>query len=76
MNNKRLPDYGKPPLAEVVMGVKFQPLLGIKVPHYGLFWGEVKKEFTKCKNAPVLGDLRGLEEPETGGASNSPSLAY
>ncbi len=67
MNNKRLPDYEKPPLAEVVMGVKFQPLLGIKVPHYGLFWGEVKKEFTKCKNAPVLGDLRGLEEPETGG---------
>lgn len=67
MNSRKLPDYERPPLAEVVMGVKFQPLPGIMVPHYGLFWGEVKKEFTTCQNAPVLGDLKELEERETGG---------
>jgi len=67
MSRKKLPDYSKPPLAEVVMGVKFRPLPGIKVPHYGLFWGNVKNEFPTCQNAPVLGDLAGLEENETGG---------
>jgi uncharacterized protein (TIGR04255 family) len=67
MSPRKLPDYNKPPLAEVVMGVRFQPLPGIKVPHYGLFWSKVKEEFPKCQNAPVLGNPVGLEEKETGG---------
>lgn len=67
MTDRKLPDYENPPLAEVVMGIRFQPLSGIKIPHYGLFWTAVKKEFPTCQHAPVLGDLKGLEESETGG---------
>jgi len=66
MSQKKLPDYEKPPLAEVVMGVKFKPLPGIKVPHYGLFWEPIKKEFPSCQHAPVLGDLGELTESEVG----------
>ncbi len=38
----------------------------MKVAHIGLFWNIVKKEFPKCEQAPVIGTIDDVIEPETG----------
>lgn len=50
-----LPSYRKPPVMEVVCGLRFEPLEGFKIPHVGLFWEKVRKEFPNCQHALPLG---------------------
>lgn len=37
----RLPHFERPPVAQVVIGVVFEPLLRLRASHVGLFWGEI-----------------------------------
>src|SRR5712691_13141372 len=48
------PSYKKPPLVEVVNGIVFQPLAGLRIAHWGRLWEEFKAEFPKCEHAPPL----------------------
>lgn len=48
-----LPKYKHPPVRETAMSVTFQPT-AFAVPHFGLFWGDVKDEFTEFEVHPVL----------------------
>jgi uncharacterized protein (TIGR04255 family) len=50
-----LPDYDRPPVTEVVYGVKFAPLNGWKLPHIGAFWQRVSDDFPRCEHAPPIG---------------------
>jgi uncharacterized protein (TIGR04255 family) len=60
-----LPDYTRPPVIEVVYGVKFTPLTGWKLPHIGAFWQRVVNEFPHCEHAqPVDGPE--IMDPITG----------
>lgn len=34
-----LPHFEAPPVAEVVCGIQFDPLLKFQSPHFGAFWG-------------------------------------
>ena len=45
------PDFNKPPVTEVVLSLQFEPILGFKVPHYGLLWDRFreKKPITATK---------------------------
>jgi len=52
-----LPDYERPPVIEVVYGVKFAPLERWKIPHVGAFWKNVEAEFPRCEHAPPIGTV-------------------
>ena len=55
--DKQLPSFKKPPLIEVACGISFKALESLKIPHYGLFWNEIREEFPLCQHAPPLGDI-------------------
>jgi len=61
-----LPSYRKPPVIEVVCGLRFEPLEGLKIPHIGLFWEKVRKEFPNCQHAAPLGVGPGTIDPDIG----------
>lgn len=49
-----LPDYNKPPVVEVAMGVQFTPLKGFSVAHVGLYWKSVRSTFARCQEQPPI----------------------
>jgi len=76
-----LPNYAHPPIAELVLGVQFEPLKDLLSPHIGLFWAEVRERFPNVQQQPALepeierfgvkqiqgagGAFRVLDAPET-----------
>ena len=40
-----LPDFGNPPVTEVVLGVQFGTLDRLLAPHLGLVWTEFRDQF-------------------------------
>jgi uncharacterized protein (TIGR04255 family) len=65
MSDKPLPSYEKPPVIEVVLGLTFETLSLVKLPHIGLFWDRIRSEFPRCEQAPTLGDINAVIEPES-----------
>jgi uncharacterized protein (TIGR04255 family) len=51
---RSLPDYKKPPVVEVVIGIRFAPLGGLSTVHYGNFWSAVKEEYPLFEDKPPL----------------------
>jgi uncharacterized protein (TIGR04255 family) len=57
-----LPDYTRPPVDEVVIGVQFPPIEGFSEPHVGIYWQRVRSEFPKVQSQPRLeGPIEDLE---------------
>jgi len=55
MADKKLPSFKKPPVTEVACGIKFEPLRQFLLPHIGLFWEQIRREFPEFQNAiPLL----------------------
>jgi len=52
--DSHLPSFNSPPVAEVVMGVQFQPLKQLQAPYFGLFWQTVRSEYSNCKENPLI----------------------
>lgn len=49
-----LPDYGKPPVVEVVMGVQFTPIVEFTAAHLGLYWAGIRDTFGRVEEqAPI-----------------------
>lgn len=49
-----LPDYRRPPLNEVALGVQFSEVRGLASIHAGLFWDEIRDRFPKWSEQPPL----------------------
>jgi uncharacterized protein (TIGR04255 family) len=49
-----LPKYDRPPVYEVVLGVQFKPLAALSIPHYGLYWAEIRQEYPKQEVHPPI----------------------
>lgn len=49
-----LPDFENPPAVETYLGVHFHPLENWKIPHFGLFWNHIKREYPKVEVRPAL----------------------
>ncbi|SCZ52903.1 TIGR04255 family protein [Thiohalomonas denitrificans] len=49
-----LPEFGAPPLTEVVLDVQFEPLTTLSIPEIGSFWHRVKDRFTDIEQHPPL----------------------
>jgi uncharacterized protein (TIGR04255 family) len=52
--NRTLPDYAKPPVNEVVMGVQFTPLQRFEAVHPGLYWQNIRGRYPKFSVQPPL----------------------
>lgn len=49
-----LPDFGKPPVIEVVCGISFKSLDRLLAPHLGLLWEKFKPSYPNCQEVPPL----------------------
>jgi len=64
-----LPDFGDPPLTEVVLSVQFDPLPNLQAPQIGLLWSKFRKDFPKTKqHAPLDPIIEKFEPPSQSSA--------
>jgi hypothetical protein len=49
-----LPDFGRPPVTEVVLGVQFGSLDRLTAPHLGMVWSEFRDQFPIIEEHPPL----------------------
>lgn len=54
-----LPSYKKPPVNEVVCGMRFQPLDKLRVPHIGLLWDKFRADYPIIEHAPPISSPKG-----------------
>lgn len=52
--NQRLPEYDRPPLIEVALGVQFEPVIGLTIPHMGELWSHYKEQFPHVEHRDPL----------------------
>lgn len=60
-----LPDYAKPPVVEVAVGVQFQPLRNLRAHQAGLFWSQIRDRFPLVEEHPELNISVESFEPPT-----------
>ncbi|MCK4625225.1 MAG: TIGR04255 family protein [Phycisphaerae bacterium] len=66
-----LPDYDKPPVIEVAIGIQFAPITELSAAHVGLYWGTIRDTFNRAKEqAPIAH----IVEPPVG--PPEPQLAF
>jgi uncharacterized protein (TIGR04255 family) len=51
---KSISKFQNPPIVEKLMGIQFAPLQQWSVPHFGLFWQEIRDSFPRCTTQPPL----------------------
>jgi uncharacterized protein (TIGR04255 family) len=51
---KPLPEFDRPPLDEMVMGVQFDPLPNFHAVHLGLFWSRIRTEYPHTEDQAPL----------------------
>jgi uncharacterized protein (TIGR04255 family) len=67
-----LPKYDRPPVYETVLGVQFNPLKDFSIPHYGLFWANIRGDYPKYEVHPPVSpiverfDSEGWKQPTAG----------
>jgi hypothetical protein len=49
-----LPDFRKPPLAETVLSIQFEPVAGMTTAHLGLLWNRFRKQLPVIEEHPLL----------------------
>lgn len=55
-----LPDFRTPPAIETLMGFYFAPLRGWQTPYFGLFWNEIRNDYSHVEVQPFLVPEQGL----------------
>lgn len=51
---KPLPEFHDPPVSEVAIGIEFPPLEQWLVPHFGLYWNEIRADYPRCEVHPPI----------------------
>ncbi len=69
-----LPDFERPPVTEVVLGVQFKTEKPLRSPHLGLFWQTVREAFPDFSDQPPLEPQIEELDPEMLVVSPLPSL--
>lgn len=52
-----LPDFQQPPVDEVALSLQYSPVPGFSVPHFGLYWGKVRRDFPRFEVQPPIANL-------------------
>jgi len=64
---KALPNFDKPPVNEVVCGMRFETPNGLMIPHIGLLWEKFRSEYPNIQHAsPIFSDPTRIEDMTTG----------
>lgn len=58
-----LPEFGRPPLNEVVLGIQFEPLAHFRLPHFGLFWPRIRDRYPRTLDKTPLAHVVEWVEP-------------
>jgi uncharacterized protein (TIGR04255 family) len=54
-----LPSYRKPPVNEVVCGMRFHTPDKLRIPHIGLLWDKFRSEYPIIQHAPPIASAKG-----------------
>jgi len=58
-----MPDFDDPPVVETFLSVSFRDLEKWGIPHYGLYWNNIRSEYPKFElRPPVLGQIETFGE--------------
>lgn len=49
-----LPEFDRPPVVEVAIGVQFEPIKGFRQAHFGLFWNQIRADYPTAQDQPRL----------------------
>lgn len=49
-----LPDFDRPPLVEVAIGLQFEAVPQMRQGHVGLFWAQIRDEYPNTRDLPPL----------------------
>jgi len=49
-----LPEFDRPPVVEVAIGVQFEPIKSFRQAHLGLFWDRIRAEYPKTQDQARL----------------------
>jgi uncharacterized protein (TIGR04255 family) len=53
-STRALPDFADPPVNETALSIQFAPLEKFGIPHYGLYWAQIRHEFSRFEIQPPL----------------------
>ena len=51
-------DFDDPPVIETVLAVQFMPITGLLIPHFGLYWKNIRDEFKRVQIRPPLENVK------------------
>lgn len=69
-----LPEFERPPVDEMVIGVQFDPLPNFHAAHFGLFWTRIRAEYPHTEDQAPLAPA--VEPPEIQPSSPNVSIAF
>jgi len=49
-----LPDFAEPPINESALSIQFQPISSFGIPHFGLYWQTIRKDFERFQVVPTV----------------------
>ena len=52
-----LPDFRSPPVDEVALSLLFAPIPGFQIPHYGLYWNDIRADYPQSQVQPPVPNL-------------------
>jgi len=52
-----LPDFANPPVDETALSIQFQPIPKFNIPHFGLYWSIVRREYPNFEVQQPIGHV-------------------
>ena len=71
-----LPSYKKPPVNEVICGMRFQTPDNLKIPHLGLLWDKFRNNYPNIQHAPQIVEKGQLLIDVAGGGTPLPRVWF
>ncbi|TRZ92041.1 MAG: TIGR04255 family protein [Methanosarcinales archaeon] len=59
ISSAAFPSYRKPPVNEVVCGMRFHTPDKLRIPHIGLLWNKFRADYPKVQHAPPIASVKG-----------------
>ena len=59
LSSGSLPSFKKPPINEVVCGMRFHTPAKLRLPHIGFLWDKLRKDYPTIQHAPPIASAKG-----------------
>ncbi len=68
ISSVELPSYKKPPVNDVICGMRFHTPAKLRIPHIGLLWNKFRMDYPRIQHAPPITSAKGelLIDQESG----------